>query len=205
MDSRERFNTITHLSGAALTVVGAAVLVVTASLRGDPWKIVAFSIYGAALVMLYISSTLYHGLSGRPKKVFRKLDHAAIYLLIAGTYTPFMLITLRGGWGWSLFGVVWGLAVFGIVFDIMKKDGRRIVPVVIYLLMGWLVVLVIKPLLRALPSTGFLWLLAGGILYTAGIVFYAMEERLAYGHGIWHLFVLGGSIAHYLAIFLFVL
>lgn len=179
MDSRERFNTITHLSGAALTVVGAAVLVVTASLRGAPWKIVAFSIYGAALVLLYISSTLYHGLSGRPKKVFRKLDHAEIYLLIAGTYTPFMLITFRGSWGWSLFGVVWGLAVFGIVFDIMRKDGRRIVPVVICLLMGWLLVLVIKPLLMALPSTGFLWLLAGGILYTAGIVFYAMEERLA--------------------------
>lgn len=205
MDSRERFNTITHLSGAALAVAGAAVLVVMASLKGDPWKMVAFSIYGAALVMLYLSSTLYHGLSGKPKKVFRKLDHASIYLLIAGTYTPFMLITLRGAWGWSLFGVVWSLAVFGIVLDIIKKDGRRLIPVIIYMLMGWLVVLAIKPLLKVLPHSGFMLLLAGGLLYTGGITFYAMEKRLTYGHGIWHLFVLGGSLSHYLAIILFVL
>ncbi len=200
----ERFNSITHLAGAVLAIGGAAVLVVFAALRGDPWKIVSLSIYGATLVLLYLFSTLYHGIR-RGKAVLRKFDHGAIYLLIAGSYTPFTLVTLRGPLGWSIFGVVWGLALLGIVVDLFFADRRRIIPVVIYLLMGWLVVVALKPLLHTLPVNGFRWLLAGGLLYTGGIVFYALDERLRMSHGIWHLFVLGGSIAQFIAVFFYVL
>ena len=204
MDKDERFNSISHLAGTVLAVGGTAALVVMAALQGHPWKIVSFSIYGATLIMLYLSSTLYHSLHG-VSRVFQKLDHSAIYLLIAGSYTPFTLVTLRSALGWTLFGLVWGLAVLGIVLDLVLKDRRRIVPVILYLLMGWLVVGALKPLLRALPLAGFGWLLAGGVLYTVGIVFYAMDKKLAYSHGIWHLFVLGGSIAQFIAIFFYVL
>jgi hemolysin III len=199
----ERFNSITHLVGAPLAIAGMAVLVVLASLQGDPWKIVSFSVYGATLLLLYLSSTLYHSLRGKAKAVFRKLDHAAIYLLIAGTYTPFTLVTLRGGWGWSLFGAVWGLAILGIVLDSLPRKGRRILPIVIYLLMGWLVVIALRPLVRALPVGGMVWLGAGGLLYTTGIAFYLADKKLRHAHGVWHLFVLGGSVTHYLAILLY--
>jgi hemolysin III len=204
MKKGEQFNSITHLIGAAAALAALVVLVVAASRQGDPWKIVSFSIYGATLLLLYVSSALYHSLRGKAKDVFRKLDHHAIYLLIAGTYTPFTLVTLRGAWGWSLFGVIWGLAVLGIVVDSLPQKGLRILPVVIYLLMGWLVLMALKPLLQALPSMGFVWLLVGGLFYTGGVVFYALDERVRHFHGIWHLFVLMGSISHYITVLFYV-
>jgi len=180
------------------------VLVVVASLQGDPWRIVSFSIYGATLLVLYLFSTLYHSLRGTAKRVFRKLDHGGIYLLIAGTYTPFTLVTLRGAWGWSLFGVIWGLAAAGIALDLTSPSKRRILPVVVYVLMGWLVLLALKPLLRALPVGGLVLLLAGGLFYTSGIAFFALSRKWRHAHGVWHLFVMAGSISHYFAILLYV-
>ncbi len=200
----ERFNGITHLMGTALAAAGATVLVVLAARQGDPWKIVSFSIYGAMLFALYILSTLYHSTRGKVKDVFRKLDQCSIYLLIAGTYTPFTLVTLRGAWGWSLFGVIWGLAALGIAQEAWLGKGARILSLVIYVLMGWLSVIAVKPLLAALTPAGFAWLAAGGLLYSGGIIFYALDEKLRHGHGIWHLFVLAGSASHYLAILLYV-
>jgi len=200
----ELFNSITHLMGAVLAAAGAAVLVVLAARLGDPWKIVSFSIYGVMLLALYTLSTLYHSTRGKAKNVLRKLDQCSIYLLIAGTYTPFTLVTLRGAWGWSLFGVIWGLAVLGIVQEAWLGKGARILSLVIYVLMGWLSVIAVKPLLAALTPAGFAWLAAGGLFYTGGIIFYALDEKLRHGHGIWHLFVLAGSASHYLAILLYV-
>jgi hemolysin III len=196
----ERLNSISHLVGVVMASVGAAVLVILAALDGDPWKIVSFSIYGLTLILLFLASTLYHSVQGRAKRIFQKLDHGAIYFLIAGTYTPFTLVTLRGTWGWSLFGTVWGLAVTGIAIDALHGVRRRIIPVIIYVVMGWLVVIAIRPLLDALPAAGIGWLLAGGVLYTAGILFYVLDRRIPHGHGIWHLFVLGGGAAHFIAI-----
>lgn len=205
MYAGERMNSITHLTGAVAAAVGTTVLVVLASRQGDPWKIVSFSVYGATLILLYLASTLYHSVHGRSKQLFQKLDHGAIYLLIAGTYTPFTLVTLRGPFGWTVFGIVWGLAAVGIAYDAGFGGRKRVIPVIIYLTMGWLVVIVVRPLLLVLPVPGFLWLLAGGLLYTGGILFYALDKRLAFGHGIWHLFVLGGSAAHFVAVFQYVL
>ena len=147
----ERFNSISHLVGAVLALAGMVALIVIAARQGDSWKLVSFSVYGACLLSLYTSSTLYHSLRHRAKAVFRRLDHLAIYLLIAGTYTPFALVTLRGGWGWSLFGAVWGLAAAGMAIEFLPRRGARILPVVIYVLMGWLVLIALKPLLQALP------------------------------------------------------
>lgn len=200
----ERFNGYTHLAGAVLAIAGAAVLIVMASLNADPWRIVSFSVYGATLILVYITSTLYHGSSGRTKHVMRKLDHCSIYLLIAGTYTPFALVTLNGPWGWSLFGAVWGLAVLGIVQELVLARGARITSLVIYVLMGWLAVVAIAPLLRALSWSGMAWVVGGGLAYTVGIVFYAYDHRIRHFHGIWHLFVMFGSAAHFIAIAAFV-
>jgi hemolysin III len=205
MIKSERFNSISHLVGAVLALAGAVVLVVAASRDGDTRRIVSFSIYGATLFLLYLISTLYHGLpTGRAKHVFRVLDHQAIYLLIAGSYTPFTLVTLDGSVGWWLFGAIWGMAVLGLVLDALPRRGARILPLFIYFVMGWLIVLAINPLLAALPRTGFIWLLTGGLLYTSGIVFYALDRRYPWMHGVWHLFVLAGSISHYVAILVYV-
>ena len=201
----ERFNAWTHLVGAVMSVVGATVLIVMASLVGDPWKIVSVSVFGASLILLYSSSTLYHSLRGRAKNVLRKLDHLSIYLLIAGTYTPFCLVTLRGPWGWSLFGVVWALAVAGMLQEIKPRSEARIMSLVIYAIMGWVVVVAIKPLLAHIETAGFVWLVTGGLLYTIGIIFYAFDSRFRHWHGIWHLFVIGGSLAHYVAIAFYVI
>ncbi len=201
----ERFNSISHLVGATLALAALVVLVVFASLQGDPWKIVSFSIYGTTLFLLYALSTLYHSLRGRAKEIFKKLDHAAIYLLIAGSYTPFTLVTLRGAWGWSLFGIVWGLAIVGIVLDSLHRDGPRVYQMIIYLLMGWVVLVALYPLLQNLPTGGIIWLVVGGLCYTGGMVFYALDEQLNHAHGVWHLFVLAGSVSHFLAILLYVL
>ncbi len=201
----ERLNSFTHLFGAVAALAGVAVLVVLAAQQGDAWKLVSFSVYGASLFVLYLFSTLYHSTRGRAKLILAKLDHAAIYLLIAGSYTPFTLVTLRGVWGWSLFGAIWTLAVLGIVVDSLHSiKARRILPMTIYITMGWLVLIAFKPLLAALPFAAVLWLVAGGLFYTLGIVFYALDKRLRHAHGIWHLFVLAGSVSHYLAVLLYV-
>ena len=200
----ERFNAYSHLIGALLAVIGAVILIVLASMQGDPWKIVSFSIYGATLILLYASSTLYHSTRGRAKNIWRKLDHGAIYLLIAGTYTPFTLVTLDGGWGWTLFGVVWGLAIFGIVQELTLKSEKRMLSLMLYLGMGWVAVIGVVPLINALSWAGFLWIVAGGAVYTIGIIFYFYDETFKHWHGIWHLFVLGGSALHYFAILLYV-
>lgn len=200
----ERFNSISHLFGAVLAAIGATLLIVLAARLGDPWKIVSFSVYGAMLLTLYVGSTLYHSMRGRAKDVLRKFDHCAIYLLIAGSYTPFVLVTLRGAWGWSLFGAVWGLALLGIVQEIWFAKGARLLSLAIYVLMGWLALIAIVPLISALTLAGFAWLAAGGLLYTIGVIFYVNDEKMRHGHGIWHLFVLGGSICHYFAVLLYV-
>ena len=201
----ERFNAWTHLVGALLSLVGTVILIVKAAATGDPWKIVSVSIYGATLIILYSTSTLYHSLRGRAKIILRKLDHLSIYLLIAGTYTPFCLVTLRGPWGWSLFIVVWGLALVGMLQEIRPRSEARVTSLVIYAVMGWVIIVAIKPLLDNFETAGFLWLAAGGLLYTIGIVFYAFDSRFRHWHGIWHLFVIGGSLTQYIAIAFYVL
>lgn len=200
----ERFNAWTHLVGTVLSIAGSVVLIVMAALQGDPWKIVSVSIFGATLILLYSASTLYHSLRGRAKEILRKLDHLSIYLLIAGTYTPFCLVTLRGAWGWTLFGIVWGLAVIGMAQEIKPRSDARIMSLVIYAVMGWVMIIALKPLLGHIATAGFVCLVSGGLLYTVGIVFYAFDGRFRHWHGIWHLFVVGGSLAHYLAIALYV-
>lgn len=200
----ERFNSITHLVGLVLAVAGTVVLVVVAAMQRDPWKITSFAIYGAMMILLYVSSLLYHSFRGGPKQVFRVFDHCAIYLLIAGTYTPFTLVTLRGPWGWGLFATVWTLAIAGIVKDSAYHGRYRAVSVVLYLLMGWSVVAAFEPLMRALPAAGVVWLGAGGIAYTVGVVFYGLSKRVPYSHGVWHLFVLAGTICHFISVILYV-
>jgi hemolysin III len=200
----ERFNSISHLIGAVAALAGLVVVVVVAAQQGDPWKIVSFSVYGTTLFFLYVASTLYHSLRGRAKRIFRKLDHYSIYFLIAGTYTPFTLVTLRGAWGWTIFGVIWGLAAVGIALESLPQQGNRVLSLVVYILMGWLVLVALKPLLEALPWAGFVWLLLGGIFYTSGVAFYLFDEKIRHFHGIWHLFVLAGSVSHYVTILFYV-
>jgi len=205
MHTEERFNSISHLIGAGLALVGTLILVALAAQQGDPWRIVSFSIYGAALVGQYVTSFLYHSAHGPTKPMLRNLDHCAIYLLIAGTYSPFTLVTLRGHWGWPLFAAIWALAIIGILQEVRWPRRSRPLSLAIYLLMGWLAVLAIVPLIAILTIRGFAWILAGGMLYTGGIYFYiAGKKGLRHGHGVWHLFVLGGSACHYLAVLLFV-
>ncbi|MDV7212908.1 PAQR family membrane homeostasis protein TrhA [Azotobacter beijerinckii] len=201
----ERFNAWTHLVGAVLALVGMVWLLVAASLEGTPRKIVGSAIYGVSLLLLYSISTIYHSLRGRAKAILRKLDHLSIYLLIAGSYTPFCLVTLPGPWGWSLLGIVWSLALFGMLQEFKQRSEARILSLVIYSVMGWLILVAVKPLLAALGSAGFTWLLAGGIAYTVGIVFFAFDERFRHWHGIWHLFVMAGSLLHFVAISVYVL
>lgn len=196
----ERFNGYSHLAATVLALGGAVALVVMASLKADPWRIVSFSVYGVTLVLLYLVSTLYHSTRGRAKSVLKKLDHCSIYLLIAGTYTPFSLVTLGGAWGWTLFGAVWGLAVVGIVQECWLARGARVPSLVIYVLMGWLALPALVPLFEALRCAGMVWVVGGGLLYTGGIGFYLYDERIRHFHGIWHLFVVAGSAAHYTAI-----
>jgi len=196
----ERFNSISHLIGAVLALAGAAVLVTFAAMNGDVRRIISFSVYGFTLFLLYLISTLYHSLRGPAKPIFQILDYQAIYLLIAGTYTPFTLVTLKGALGWWMFGAIWGLAAFGIVLDALPRKGTRVVPIIIYLVMGWLCLFALNPILAAMPPAGFRWLLAGGIFYTTGIVFFILDHWYPRCHGIWHLFVLAGSASHYFAI-----
>ncbi len=200
----ERFNSISHLFGAILALIGAVVLVVHAANDGEVRKIISFSVYGTTLFALYLTSTLYHGLRGRSKSLFRMLDHQAIYLLIAGTYTPFTLLVLDESPGWWLFGAIWGMAVAGILLDTFYQSKQRIFQVVIYLAMGWLIVFALEPLLASYPPEGFRWLLAGGLFYTLGIIFFILDHWCPWAHGVWHLFVLAGSVSHYFSILLYV-
>ena len=201
----ERFNAWTHLLGAVAAFVGVVWLLVVASFDGSPWKIVSVAIYGVTLLALYSISTVYHSVRGRTKKIMQKVDHLSIYLLIAGSYTPFCLVTLRGPWGWTLFGIVWGLAVIGMLQEIKPRSEARILSIVIYAVMGWIVLVAVKPLLAALGTAGFAWLAAGGVFYTVGIIFFALDSRLRHAHGIWHLFVITGSVLHFVAILFYVL
>ncbi|TAN30043.1 MAG: hemolysin III family protein [Castellaniella sp.] len=195
----ERFNSISHLVGAVLAVIGMVLLIVLGARAGDPWKVVSFSVYGTMLLCLYLASTLYHSLQGRARRVWCKFDHCSIYLLIAGSYTPFTLVSLRGPWGWSLFGTVWGLALVGIIQEIWIAHGKRLLSLALYVLMGWLAAIAAPPLLQAL-GRGFLWLAGGGVVYTAGILFYMNDHRWRHAHGIWHLFVLVASALQYVAV-----
>ncbi len=202
----ELFNSITHGLGACLGVAGTALAIVWAALYGDVYSVVAASIYGAMLIILYTMSTLYHAFTNETvKKVFRIFDHCSIFLLIAGTYTPLTLVTLRGPFGWTLFGIIWGMTVLGVVFNAISLEKFKAFSMVCYIVMGWLIILAIGPMTRALGfMPAMLYLLLGGIAYTLGIIFYAMKN-VPYMHGIWHLFVLAGSILHYLCILLYVL
>jgi len=198
----ERFNSITHLLGALFSVAGMVTLLALA--QDSLLKTVAFSIYGATLINLYLVSTLYHSI--RPpgaKAILQKFDHCAIYLLIAGSYTPFALITLKGAWGWTLFGLSWGLAVFGIIQELTLGRRTRALSMGLYVVMGWLIVIAIGPLLRAMPLPGIAWLAAGGIVYSVGIYFFVNDVRRHY-HGIWHLFVLGGSVCQFVCMLFYV-
>lgn len=196
----EVVNGITHGLAALLAVPATVLMIFRAAHVGEVRGVVAVSVYGFTLFLLYAVSTVYHVLPiSRGKAWLRVFDHAAIYLLIAGTYTPFTLVALRGGWGWSLFGVIWGLALAGVCFKILFIHRFRILSVIIYIAMGWLVLIAIRPLMRQLPERTLLLLLAGGIAYTGGIVFYA-SRRCPFNHGIWHLFVVAGSVLHCLAV-----
>ncbi len=200
----ERFNSYTHLIGCIGSVAGLAILVYVAVTSGDPWKMVSYTIYGISLLALYTFSTLYHSFKGKLKQIFKKLDHIAIYLLIAGTYTPFTLVTLRGEIGWTIFGIVWGLALFGIILDIVHKHGNRTIQLAIYLIMGWIAVFAAEPLLNEISTHGFTWLITGGLFYTMGVIFYVLSDKHRYAHGIWHLFVLAGSLTHFYTVVQFV-
>ncbi len=199
----EIVHSITHGIGAGLSVAGLTLLVALAVLYGNVYQIVSFSIYGATLIILYLASTLYHSFQQpRVKQVFKVIDHASIYLLIAGTYTPFLLVAIRGPWGWTLLVIVWGLALLGISLKTLFIHRFQKLSVLAYILLGWLSLVATKELLANMPVGGMIWLAAGGAVYTIGVIFYALK-KVPYTHAVWHLFVLGGSICHYFAVLLY--
>jgi hemolysin III len=198
-------NGVTHGVGAVLSVAALALMAAFAAVHGDAWHVVACSIFGTTLVILYAASSLYHSIPmPRAKDVFRVLDHSAIFLLIAGTYTPFTLVALRGPWGWAMFGVIWGLAILGVLFEATPVKVPRGVSIALYIVMGWAVVVAFKPLAAALPRGGLVLVFSGGAAYTGGLAFYGWR-RLPYNHAVWHLFVLAGSVLHVLAVLLYVI
>jgi hemolysin III len=203
-DAEELVNSITHGVGLVLSVAGFVVLLTLAIMHGSALRIVSCAIYGSTLICVYAASTLYHGITApRFKHALKIVDHCAIYLLIAGTYTPFLLVNLGGHWGWSLLGVIWGLAMTGILLKFWFVDHFKIFSTAVYLAMGWLAVVAVKPLLLHISTWGIAWLVAGGLMYTIGVAFFA-APRLRYGHAIWHVFVMAGSICHYIAVLLVV-
>lgn len=203
--AEEIASSLIHGLGAVLSVLALILLTVLSLRSGDPWRVVSLAIYGSTLAILYISSTLYHSFQNpMAKRVFRYLDHSSIYLLIAGTYTPFTLVNLRGGWGWTLFGLIWGFAIIGLIMTVSGFGRSRVLASLIYIGMGWLVIIAIKPLINSIPPGGIVWLVAGGLFYTFGVIFY-IWKTLPFNHAIWHLFVLAGSLCHFLAIFKYVL
>lgn len=196
----EIFNSITHGIGALLSIAALVILVVVAAIKGNAWHVVSFSIFGTTLVLLYLASTLYHSFTKEKiKNLFARFDHAAIFLLIAGTYTPFLLTALRGPIGWTMFGIIWAVAITGVVIRSIYLTRFRKLMVGLYLGMGWMIIAAIGPLLKSVPDTSLLFLLIGGIAYSVGVIFYVWRN-LKYGHGIWHLFVLAGSIMHFFAV-----
>lgn len=196
----EIVNGITHGIGTMLSIFGLVLLVVFAKKAGNVLKIVSFWIYGCTLILMYLSSTLYHSVTGqRIKQILRIIDHSNIFLLIAGTYTPFMLVSVRGSWGWSMFGVIWGLALMGIVFNVFFFGKARKLLVALYIIMGWLCVIALREMLSAIAFPGMIWLASGGLFYTIGVVFYIWKS-LPYNHAVWHLFVLSGSLCHFFSI-----
>lgn len=198
-------NSFSHGIGMVLSVLGLVLMVVFASLYTGVWQIVSVSIYCSTLVLLYTVSTVYHSVrSPKAKKLLRTLDHASIYLLIAGSYTPFMLVNFRGGWGWSIFGVIWGLAGLGVLFKIFFVNHVEWISILSYIVMGWLLVIAQTPIVEALHWNGFIWLLAGGGFYTIGVFFFSYR-KIPFHHAIWHLFVLAGSTCHYYTILMYVL
>lgn len=197
-------NSVTHGVGLLLALAALSVMVVYAALRGTAWHVVSCALYGATLVLLFAASTLYHSLPwARAKAILKVVDHSAIYLLIAGTYTPFLLGPLRGPWGWSLFGVIWGLALVGVVFKVFFAGRFKLFSTLVYVGMGWIVVVAIRPLWLGLPAGGLAWLVAGGVLYTAGTIFY-LKRSIPFNHAIWHAFVLAGSLCHFLSVMFYV-
>ena len=200
----ERFNSISHLLGVLLACVGVVLLLSIAIEKGDVLKIVGFGVYGLMLILLYLISTIYHSTKGKWKDLFRQLDYVSIYLMIAGSYTPITLITLRGALGWWMFGAIWLLAVVGIVQEIMLGKKTRKYSIFIYLLMGWLVIFAIKPLVESIPSGGLWWLVSGGLAYTFGVGFFLLDEKYRHFHGIWHLFVLAGSVCQFISLYVYV-
>jgi hemolysin III len=206
LDSEEIANVLTHGVGLFMSAAGATALVVVAALNGDPWRLTGAAVYGATLLLLYGASTLYHGTDHPEKKErFRLFDHCAIYLLIAGTYTPFVLVGLGGTWGWLVFGAVWAMAAAGILFKCRCWGRFPRLSTAIYIGMGWMGVFFLAPLLRVMTVGTLLWLLAGGLAYTFGTIFYHRDERIRYGHALWHLFVLAGSACHFVAVVLLLL
>ncbi len=202
--AEEIANAITHGIGALLSIVGLVVLVVAAASYGDPRRVVSAAVYGTSLVILYLSSTLYHSLpNSRAKHIFKILDHSSVFVLIVGTYVPITLVSLRGGWGWTLFGMVSAIGVFGIVLKVRLGDSRGFIFGLIYLAMGWLVVIALKPLIAALDPAGFRLIVYGGLAYTAGVIVYSID-RILWNHVLWHIFVLTGSVLHYFAILFYV-
>jgi hemolysin III len=201
----ELFNCITHGIGILISIAGLVAMVVFSGLYGNTLHIVSSAIFGTALVMLYTASTLYHSCQ-KPnlKHRFKILDHSCIYILIAGTYTPFLLVTLKGSVGWSMFALVWSLAVIGILFKMFFVHRFKLISTIAYILMGWIIIFAIKPLLQALPEGGLVWLVCGGLAYTLGTIFY-MWNKLPFNHAIWHSFVLGGSICHFCAVMFYVI
>jgi len=196
----EIFNSVSHGVGALLAIAGTAVLIVISAIYADPWCVVSSAVYGATLIILYTMSTLYHALTNeKAKRVMRVMDHVTIFLLIAGTYTPITLVTLRGVLGWVLFGFIWGAAAVGIVLNAIDLERYRKISVVCYIVMGWTIIAAIVPLVNSMPAISLIFLLAGGILYSVGVVFYAIK-KIRYFHSIWHLFTVGGSVLHYFAI-----
>ena len=199
--AEEIANSISHGIGLVAALVGTPFLIVRAVRYGDAGLIVGTCIFSMTIILLYLASTLYHALPmGKAKRVFRVIEHSAIFLLIAGTYTPFTLGVFRGAWGWTLFGVIWGLALVGVALKTFDATFRPILSTGLYLLMGWVVVIAIDPLLERVPTAGLLLLIAGGLSYTIGVVFFATDSRLQYGHLIWHLFVIVGTVCHYFAV-----
>lgn len=198
--SEEIANAVTHGLGTLLSIAALVILVVSAAKTGDPWRIVSAAIFGTSLIVLYLMSILYHSIKpGTLKDFFHKLDHIAIYILIAGSYTPVLLVNLRDSIGWSIFGIIWGLALIGTLFK-LKFTGRFTkISTIVYIVMGWLVVAAVKPLIDALSSDARMWLFAGGLSYTLGTVFYAWK-KMPFQHAVWHVFVLGGSVCHFFAI-----
>jgi len=198
----ERFNSISHLVGASMALVGGAVLVTHAAYDGQIEKIVSYSIYASTLFLLYLTSTLYHSIPGPAKSILRVLDHQAIYLLIAGTYTPYAMVALQGPQGWWVLGIIWSLALLGMVLDAVRRHGPRVVSVLLYLVMGWFCVFVLDSFVSALSAASLSWLIAGGIFYTSGVIFFVLDHWYPRCHGVWHLFVVAGSTCHYFSILL---